>query len=290
MIFRCATCTCLLALLALSCSRVPSPLTPAFHGSVGLPHQGSLTDAVQLPSQGPAHRWFRAAGHHYGTREIVDAIQFAAASVQQQYPGSPKLLVGDLSAQAGGKLPGHASHRTGRDADLLFYMSSLSGQPIEAAGFTRFGADGLAELETPRGTQFVQFDIPRNWALVRALVQAPGPGVLWVFVSRPLEALLTEYAFAIGEDPELVWHAENVMLQPRNALPHDDHFHLRIGCTPEQAIAGCENNGPNWPWLRPQPTLAWPDDDDGVAAAIDVDSLPPLRAEPALVSQHGASR
>jgi penicillin-insensitive murein endopeptidase len=268
---RRAACTLPFALLALACSRVPSPLTPSLAGSVGLPHQGCLTNAVQLPSQGPAHRWFRAAGHYYGTREMVDTIQFAAARVRDQYPGSPKLLVGDLSARRGGRLRGHASHRSGRDVDLLFYMTSVSGEPIDSAGFVKFGADGLAEVETQRGVRWAQFDVARNWALTKALVEAPGPGVVWLFVSRPLEALLTEYAFASGEDPELVWYAENVMLQPRNALPHDDHFHLRIACSQEQTVQGCEDGGPQWPWLRPAPRLEWPEEEDAVIAALQAD-------------------
>jgi len=263
----------LLCFMSLACSRVPSPLTPSFRGSVGLPHLGSLSDGVELPRKGPGHQWFSAAGNHYGTPQMVGAIQFASARVHATYPDSPPLLVGDLSARQGGRLKGHASHRTGRDADLLFYMTSLSGKPVQSGGFLKFGADGLAQAG-PK--EWVQFDLARNWSLVKALVEAPGPGVLWLFVSRPLEALLTEYALARGEDPVLVWHAESVMLQPRNALAHDDHFHLRVACTPEQATAGCEDGGPQWPWLHAAPELTWPDTEEAVYQAIDADSLPSL--------------
>jgi penicillin-insensitive murein endopeptidase len=249
-------------------------------GSVGLPHHGVLSEGVLLPQQGTAHRWFNPDGHHHGTRETVKAIEFAASRVRDQYPNSPALLVGDISARRGGKLPNHASHRSGRDVDLLFYMTTLSGKPIDSAGFVRFGPDGLGVAETQRGHAYVQFDLERNWALVKALIEAPGPGPVWLFVSRPIEALLTEYAVARGEDPRLIWHAENIMLQPRNALPHDDHFHLRVACTPDQAIASCEDGGPRWPWLPPAPALAWSETEDEILAAIDVDSLPPISASP----------
>lgn len=251
-----------------------SPLTPGLQGSIGLPHLGVLSEPVELPRKGDGFEWFNPAGNHFGTRELVDAIQFAASEVARQRPGSPGLQVGDLSGRRGGRLPRHASHRTGRDADLLFFTTSLSGAPIPSPGFLQFGADGLASLHPKKSGPYVQFDVERNWLLVKALVEAPGPGVTWLFVSRPVEALLTEYAFARGEDPVLVWHAENVMLQPRNALPHDDHFHLRIACSPDMAVRGCEDNGPQWPWLPPPPV--WRGSDDELIATIDPDSLPPL--------------
>ena len=33
-------------------------------------------------------------------------------------------------------------------------------------------------------------------------------------------------------------------LQPGDSLPHDDHFHLRVACSPEEAQAGCSGGGP----------------------------------------------
>jgi len=251
-----------------------SPLTPGLQGSIGLPHLGVLSDPVELPRKGEGFEWFNPAGNHFGTRELVDAIQFAASEVARQRPGSPRLMVGDLSGRRGGRLPHHASHRTGRDADLLFFTSSLSGAPVPSAGFLQFGPDGLASLHPKKSGPYVQLDIERNWLLVKALVEAPGPGVTWLFVSRPIEALLTEYAFARGEDPVVVWHAENVMLQPRNALPHDDHFHLRIACSPDMEVRGCEGGGPQWPWLPGSP--AWNGNDEELIATIDPGSLPPL--------------
>lgn len=264
------------ALIAVtSCSRVPSPLTPAFHGSVGLPYQGVLDGASQLPPIGNGYRLLRPSGRSYGTASLVSTIRFAASEVARQRPGPP-LVVGDLSAPGGGQITNHRSHRTGRDVDLLFYVTTLAGAPVESPGFIPFGADSLAMAHAgPHGRLWVRFDLARNWLLVKALLSAPSSEILWIFVSRPIEALITEYAFALGEDPVLVWQAENVMLQPRNALPHDDHFHVRIACSPDEAVAGCEDGGPQWPWRAPAPSLDWPDH-DSVEALIDTPELPPL--------------
>jgi penicillin-insensitive murein endopeptidase len=89
-----------------------------------------------------------------------------------------------------------------------------------------------------------------------------------MFISAPLEALITQYARAKGEDLDLVWHAETVMLQPVDSLPHDDHLHLRTACTPDEAVLGCEGGGPHWPWLPPLPVAAPDESDDALALAL----------------------
>lgn len=258
------------------CSRMPSAVTPSLRGSVGLPHYGFLTDAVELPLSGPGYRCFDPSGHHFGTRPLIDAITYGAEQVKRERPDSQPLLVGDLSAKTGGSLHHHASHRTGRDVDLLFYTTTLAGEPIESPGWVKFGPDGLGLARVADGYRYVRLDIERNWLLTKALLNAPAAPPVWLFVAKPIEALITEYALARGEDPELVWHAENVMQQPTNSLPHDDHVHLRIACTADMVVAGCEDSGPRWPWLAPVPSLSWPDNDDDIAKFVDVDSMAPL--------------
>jgi penicillin-insensitive murein endopeptidase len=78
--------------------------------------------------------------------------------------------------------------------------------------------------------------------------------VQFLFISKPLEALLMDYARARGEPLELQDRAQTVMLQPRDSLPHDDHLHLRVACSPEEIQAGCSGGGPYWEWLPPLPT------------------------------------
>jgi penicillin-insensitive murein endopeptidase len=48
------------------------------------------------------------------------------------------------------------------------------------------------------------------------------------------------------------------MLQPGDSLPHDDHLHLRIACSPDEIQSGCSGGGPYWEWLPalPQETPA----------------------------------
>ena len=199
------------------CSRTPSPLTPQMGGSVGLPYRGVLTAPVPLPRKGPGFVNIKAPGHHYGTQALVDAVQYAAAEVERQLPGPP-VQVGDLSGKRGGKIPNHNSHRSGRDVDFIFYATDLGGARIPSPGWTNYGPDGIGIAhEGKHGRLYVRIDLERNWLLVKSLMQAPSANVMWLFVSNPLKALLAEYALARGEDPVLVWQAENVMHQPRNA-------------------------------------------------------------------------
>jgi penicillin-insensitive murein endopeptidase len=68
-----------------------------------------------------------------------------------------------------------------------------------------------------------------------------------------------DYARARGEPLELQYRVQTVMLQPTDSLPHDDHLHLRIACSAEEAQAGCSGGGPYWEWLPPLPTSPLPD-------------------------------
>ncbi len=251
---------------SVACVGVPSALAPGHEGSLGLPHAGRITNAVPLPREGDGYKVICYSGLHYGTPRLVGAIQRAAANVARLRPGGTPLPICDLSAPDGGPTARHRSHQSGRDADLLFYALTADGRPWQVQ-FTRFGADGLSE---PSPGSFVRLDVERQWLLVRSLVTDPEASVQWMFVARPIESLLIEYARARGEDPEVIWHAESVMIEPWDSLPHDDHLHLRLACTPDEAVAGCLGGGPYWPWLAPLPQIE-PLDDGALIEAIVAD-------------------
>ena len=62
--------------------------------------------------------------------ELVARLR--ALSRRPQTRTADMLTVGDLSARHGGKISSHSSHRSGRDADLLLYMTTLEGAPVTA--------------------------------------------------------------------------------------------------------------------------------------------------------------
>ena len=238
----------LTAALVSGCFNTPTPLAPGLHGTVGVPNRGVLTEAEELPVRGPGFVRYRPQSTHYfGRPRLVRALQDAAASVSELAPGGAPLSIGDLSAKTGGRIPGHDSHRSGRDVDLLFLVTTPAGAPVRSPGFVRFESDGLARV--PDSKDYVRLDVGRQWLLLRSLLTSPEIGVQFMFVCREIEALLIDHARALGEPDALIWRAETVMLEPSDSLRHDDHVHLRIACSPEEAVAGCSGGGPRWQWL-----------------------------------------
>jgi len=231
-----------LALGVFGCGAHAAPV----HGSYGTPNRGVLVDGVVLEETASV-RWLRNDDRHFALPRLTAAIQRAAATVASARPGPP-LYVGDLSARHGGSASGHRSHRSGVDADLLLFWTTLDGAPIPTPGFRHVGADSLA-YDGVQGA-YVRFDVEREWLLVEALLRDPAARVQWIFASEVLEAILLEWAQARGSDPEIVRRAQEVMLQPTGAAVHDDHIHVRTACDQDEIAEGCRVIGPERAWLR----------------------------------------
>ncbi len=230
-----------------ACARAPSPLTPAWCGSIGTASQGVLAGGAELPRVGQGLSWLRSNDRHWGLPRFTDAIARAARQVAEKRPGAP-LVAGDLSTRSGGgPLVPHFSHRSGLDADLLFYVTTLAGASIPSPGFVHFGADGIARDD--RDQRWLRFDVEREWLLVEKLLEDPDARIQWIFVSDVVHAMLIEWALARGGSIETIRRAEEVMLEPHPGGAHDDHLHVRTSCSPDEVAAGCEPNGPRRAWL-----------------------------------------
>jgi penicillin-insensitive murein endopeptidase len=238
---------------SIGCFGTPSPLAPGLGGSVGWPHHGVQTGAVELPQSGDGFVRYRGqGGHHWGQPALVNGIVEAARRVHQALPGGAPLVVGDLSAQHGGKIARHQSHRSGRDVDLLWYVTTPNGKPLQNPSFAHLGRDGMARVP---GKGYVRLDVPRQWLLIKTLLSSEQLEVQWLYSSSVVEAMVIDHATAEGEAEELLRHASAVMLEPADGLSHDDHMHLRIACSPEGRVRGCEGGGPHWSWLGMPPWL-----------------------------------
>jgi penicillin-insensitive murein endopeptidase len=247
------------------CARAPSPLVPAWRGAIGTPNHGVLVEGAELRRDAEGLRWLRGNDRHWGLPRFTDAIERAAARVAHERPGA-RLTAGDLSTPTGGgPLPPHFSHRSGVDADLLFYVTTLEGAPVDSPGFVHVGADGMAEDEAHG--RWLRFDVAREWLLVRALVEDPQARLQWIFVSDVVQAMLLEWALAHGDSPATIRRAQQMMLQPNPGGIHDDHIHVRTTCSPEETVAGCVPIGTRRAWLSYElPPLA--DRDEELALAL----------------------
>lgn len=215
--------------------------------SLGSVRNGHLLNSAELPVESEHHSIIerhRRRNTRYGSDQIIELITYGARKVAAQFPGSV-LRVGNIGRRGGGRIPWSNSHHTGRDADLAFYCVHIDDDlPVLAPDLLHFDDDGVS-LERPD----LRFDVARNWALARALLTHPEIRLQFLFISEGLKRLLLEHAESIGEDPELVAQARAVLHQPTDALPHNDHWHVRIACTKRDRLEGCLDAGPRWAWV-----------------------------------------
>jgi penicillin-insensitive murein endopeptidase len=170
----------------------------------------------------------------YGHPALVLMLGRTAKQMERAVPGS-RMLVGDLSRENGGRLAGHFSHQSGRDADIGFYARDAQGKPAQLDHFVHFDAAGRA-----RDGSGMVFDDYRNWLLVQSWVRDERAGLSHIFVSRRLRERLLRFAKGRRDFRPYVDQAARLLKQPDNADPHDDHFHVRIACPPSQ-LGPCKN-------------------------------------------------
>lgn len=194
--------------------------------SVGAPNHGTLSGGVHLEMA--TH--LRVVGAYvpgdarWGVRELVEAIDRAGREVRKRFPDAI-LGVGHLSRKDGGEIERHHSHESGRDADIAFYLTDVAGRPVARDRFMMILPNGIAAADS-----HIRFDDGRNWALLTALLDDPHARVTHVFVVSHLRTRLLAYAARVGAKAAIRARAAEVMMQPHNALPHDDHFHIRVAC------------------------------------------------------------
>jgi penicillin-insensitive murein endopeptidase len=193
--------------------------------SIGAPNAGRLENGAHLV-ESPFVRYVNgyAGDSHYGVRELVSGIDHAAREVKRRFPDAV-LGVGQLSRKGGGDIDRHHSHESGRDADVAFYLVDSLGKSVQRDRFYTIGPDGRAVSD-----RALRFDDARNWTLISALVNDPKMRVTHVFVVSYLRTRLLAYGARVGASPVLRQRIAEVLMQPRHALPHDDHFHVRVAC------------------------------------------------------------
>lgn len=195
--------------------------------SKGFPNGGRLLGGKKWSDTKHVKQLSGHAGD-WGMPSLIAMIHKSAERVAQKHKGSV-LMVGDLSAKEGGPLAGHQSHQSGRDIDVGFYVTDDGGKPARAGKFLAFAGDGKA-----KDGSHLRFDDERNWELVQTMLLSNRANVRAVFVSTPLKLRLLKQAEARGASKDLKEKVAATLMQPPNAEPHDDHFHVRIACVPTQ--------------------------------------------------------
>ncbi len=231
--------------------------------------QGRLLSGVQLPFEGMGYQvppaW-RSREAVFTTEQIAAGLLRSFAAVARLHPGAVAPL-GDLAHRGGGPAMGHASHCSGRDIDIFFYAVDERGNSLSPGpAMLKFNREGRAVAwSPPHGALPPRLPVPVAWfdkvrtlALLRALFADPSIEVQWVFIQRDLAKLVFHQAVFEGESADMLARLAELLRQPGDSAPHDDHMHVRIYCDPQHRAYGCVDRGPqrwlkkHWKYLRPR--------------------------------------
>ena len=201
--------------------------------SIGTPMNGVLRCGNRLQRWGEHHYlqpFTRDQDYRYGTDELVNGLLWVANSMAEA--GIDRIAIGSMSKRGGGDLPLSGSHESGRDVDLPFLMSNPSGAHIESL-YHHFNRRGISKTHG----NWYRFDVEGNWRLLTSLLACPHFEVQFIVIAPALKKLLLAGAAKRGVSQEAISRIEQILVPPKWAKPHDNHFHVRIAC-PKKDVGG----------------------------------------------------
>lgn len=191
--------------------------------AIGYYSDGSLESPTRLQDSAPGLvKIFRLRDRNYATASMVRTILLAAAAFHEEFPEGDRIQVGDIADSSGGFLSGHASHQNGLDADIAY----LRNNQIERDPDTN-GPIGFGESFVINGKITPNFDVSRNWAILRELVIRRN--VSRIFVDPVIKATFCQQAVAVDLKSSAATR-EEVLRRLRQLDGHADHFHVRLNC------------------------------------------------------------
>ena len=137
--------------------------------------------------------------------------------VPKRFPGTADILVGDISKPAGGHFPPHASHQSGRDVDIGYYL--LGNQ--QNITLHRVGA--------------YQVSYAKTWTMLRCFLKIGK--VVRIYMDDKIQKSFVKYLLRrkLLPGPTIKRLFAVVADKPKSALirhskGHDTHMHIRFGC------------------------------------------------------------
>lgn len=218
---------------------VPSP-SPGPAQTIGSPAAGCLDGAEALPLDGPGYQVVRSSrNRYYGHPKLIRYIRSLGMALEQG--GIGPVYVGDLSQPRGGPLDyGHASHQNGLDADIWFTLDpkprAAAAQREDIATYSLVSAGGM-DIASGR------------WK--------PGHARMLELAARPEEVERIFVNAAIKRHLcRTVTGDRSWLRKIRPWYHHDEHFHIRLKCAPEDSLCvggaplppgdGCDETLAHW--------------------------------------------
>lgn len=208
---------------------------PDLGQSLGAPWSGALLRPKHL-EPGPGY-FVRNSARAFGTNAVVDHLRGVVEKVRATRPKVHRLVIGDLSSEVGGFLPGHFSHQSGRDVDVgLYYRVLPPGFPRKFAPGTKDNLDFRATIELLRA--------------LAATADEPA-GIEWILLDYGLQKMLHRFAAKHGADADELDrlfqypHGPNAKRGLVRHFPkHRNHLHVRFQCDPESTTCKPTYGGP----------------------------------------------
>ena len=188
----------------------------------GTANHGTLENGECLEAQGEGYmQLFRDVDHIWGTHEMITMLKETASEMNQKFPNrGDRLQIEDISAKNGGYIEHHGSHETGQDVDLGYFKNDGIEHDPRRTG---------SKYATPMvegGRVSSNFDVERNWALVKTLHKHGN--VQKIFMDTALKNQLCSYARSHNDYSSNI----NVLRSIRFVENHEDHMHVRLRCPP----------------------------------------------------------
>lgn len=187
--------------------------------SIGRPNRGSLRNGMPFP-EGPDWTLRTVRRRQYASELSVRTLMTAITRYRQIHPDGPPVRIGELSKRTGNRIPPHASHRSGRDADL-----------------------GYIGLDPELGTEFWtkvtgndNLDAEKTWTFIKAMLDTGN--VDSIFIDRTIQPRLAEVAARelSREEVRALFayprHAESHRAVIQHWPGHKSHLHVRFSCAP----------------------------------------------------------
>ncbi len=209
--------------------------------STGEPNRAALRDAAELPKKGWGYKVANPDRKtNFGTDEMVFGLMLQGAEMAERYGTDGTFHVYDIGHKEGGKLSPHISHQGGRDVDLGFYICDDKGRS-QGNRIVDIDKEGKAKSGNLR------FDLERNWTFVCTMIDNPyfGENIRFIILAEWVQDLLTKYARdrmlksrIPAEREYLEKHLKLAEKYFTTKNDHDNHYHLRLKCTREDAKEG----------------------------------------------------
>lgn len=182
------------------------------------PNFGTLEHAAKLPAKGDGFLG-RGGENGYGTGHMISLILSSASEYARTHNGEV-IRVNSIALQNGGFNKGHKSHQNGLDGDFLF-----------------MGAQRSESVLNKDGKVTEKFSPQKNWDYWRSIVgqRYARAGrvqsiVGMILVAPEIKKFLCDWTKANNMQGDPLNRAVLQRLYP--TAGHDDHFHLRLLCSP----------------------------------------------------------